>query len=317
MCAFETFRHLQQLKGLSMFDSSALRACLALNAIFSALSGAVLTVLPDPISGVLLADPADRCPLVLRLVGIGVALFALAPAMLAANRHINAAGVQIIIFMDVAWVLASGLILSVSHSAFTDTGIVMISVVASCVAGFAVAQIAGLRHVESSPSRAEVVFENGLISAHVRRDVVAPTNIVWQIITDHPGYADVADNLSKVELVSGDGLGMKRRCYGLKGEHWDETCTSHQDGVAYAFRVHTEVEDYPYPISDLWGRWSVFQTESGSQFAIDIKARPSGNFLQRMLFSLLAKRQFKTVLIDLADAWALRMESQAAAQQQR
>lgn len=314
MRAFETFRPLQTLKGLIMFDSAVLRACLALNAMFSALSGAVLIFLPDAISGLLFTNAQDHYTLVLGIVGIGVLTFALAVAMLATNRHINTAWVRVVIFMDIAWVLASALTLCGSYAVFTDTGVVVISVVAACVAGFAAGQIVGLRRVKSSPSRAEVISENGLLSAHVRRDVVAPSDIVWRIITDHPGYADVADNLSRVELLSGDGLGMQRRCFGLKGEHWEETCISHQDGVAYAFRVHTDAEDYPYPISDLKGRWSVIQTESGAQFAIDIRARPSGNILQRTLFSLVAKRQFKTVLIDLADAWALRMESEAAAQ---
>lgn len=313
MCASETFRPIRTLKGLIMSNSAVLRACLALNAVFSALSGVVLTFLPEAVSGLILRHPEDHHTLVLRIVGIGVLMFALVPTMLAATRHINSDWVRVIIFMDVVWVLASGLTLYGFGAVFTDTGFVMVSLVAACVAGFAIGQIVGLRQVKSSPSRAEVTSENGLLSAHVRRDVAAPTDIVWRIITDHPAYADVADNLSKVELLSGDGLGMKRRCFGLKGEHWEETCTSHQDGVAYAFRVHTDAADYPYPISDLKGRWSVIRTESGSQFAIDIRARPSGNLLQRTLFALVARRQFKTVLIELADAWARRMEAEAAA----
>lgn len=296
-----------------MSNKRVLSTFLALNAIFSALSGGVLTLLPEWVSGLIFRHPEDHHTLVLRLVGIGVLIFALAPAMLAADRHINKAGVRAITFMDVVWVLASGLVLYGLYEIFTGTGIITISLVAICVAGFATGQIVGLRQAKSSPSRAEVISENGLLSAHVRRDVAAPTDIVWQVITDHPGYAEVADNLSKVELLSGDGIGMKRRCFGLKGEHWEETCTSHQDGVAYAFRVHTDAPDYPYPISELNGRWSVTQTETGSQFAIDILARPSGGILQRTLFSLVARRQFRAVLIDLADAWARRMETEAAA----
>lgn len=295
-----------------MSNTRVLRTCLALNAMFSAISGSVLTFLPVAVSGLLFTQPWEHDTPILRLVGIGIVLFALAPAMLAAGRPINKGGVRLIIFMDVVWVFASGALLFGFHPVIADTGIVAIVLVALCVAGFAIGQSVGLRRIRSSPSRAEVFSENGLISAHVRRDVAAPTNVVWRIITDHPGYADVADNLSRVELVSGHGLGMKRRCFGLKGEHWEETCTAHQDGVAFAFHVHTDARDYPYPISDLTGRWSVIQTEAGSQFAIDIRARPGGNLLQRTVFSLVAQRQFKKVLIDLADAWALRMESEAA-----
>jgi hypothetical protein len=130
-------------------------------------------------------------------------------------------------------------------------------------------------------------------------------------MNDHPGYADVADNLSKVEVVNGEGVGVQRRCYGLKGENWLETCDLYDDGRAFGFRVHTGADDYPYPISDLHGEWSVEPNGAGSRFAISIEAAPKGNLLVQTLFKTAAKRQFKAVLVDLADAWADRMEREA------
>lgn len=132
-------------------------------------------------------------------------------------------------------------------------------------------------------------------------------------MTDHPGYADVASNISNVEVLSGEGIGMQRRCFGPRGENWTETCDLFEDGRSYGFKIHTEAPDYPYPISDLQGRWSVAPKGAGSEFSIDIEAMPKGGFISRMLFSSLAKRQFKSVLIDLADAWSRRMEREARA----
>ncbi len=128
-------------------------------------------------------------------------------------------------------------------------------------------------------------------------------------MNDHPGYADVASNISKVEVISGNGLGMQRRCFGPKGENWTETCDVFEEGKSFGFKIHTEAPDYPYPIADLQGRWSVSPHGNGSEFAIDITAKPKGNFISRMLFSVVAKRQFRMVLIDLADAWAFKMEN--------
>ena len=139
----------------------------------------------------------------------------------------------------------------------------------------------------------------------------APEEVVWRVMNDHPGYATVADNISKVEVVKGDGMGMQRKCYGPNGESWLETCNLYEHGRAYGFRVHTDADDYPYPISDLRGEWSLERNGAGSTFTIKIKAAVKGNFLVRAMFKMAAKRQFKVVLMDLADAWAVRMEREA------
>lgn len=130
-------------------------------------------------------------------------------------------------------------------------------------------------------------------------------------MTDHPAYADVASNIAEVEVLAGDGLGMRRRCFGPKGEHWEETCDVFEPGKSFGFRIHTEADDYPYPIDALTGRWSVRALEDGSEFDIQIVATPKGNAVSKWLFGMMAKTQFKNVLIELADGWAKRMEKEA------
>ncbi len=66
-----------------------------------------------------------------------------------------------------------------------------------------------------------------------------------------------------------------------------------------------------YPFAELTGRWRVEKHLVGSEFDIDIVATLKGNAFSRWLFAMVAKPQFKTVLIDLADAWAARMEREA------
>ena len=107
---------------------------------------------------------------------------------------------------------------------------------------------------------------------------------------------------------------MKRRCYGPKGENWEETCDVFEPGHTYGFRIHTEAEDYSYPFAELSGRWTVAAHPVGSAFDIEIVAVLKGNALSKWLFATMAKPQFKTILIDLADAWAERMEREARQQ---
>ncbi|MEM0949057.1 MAG: SRPBCC family protein [Pseudomonadota bacterium] len=130
-------------------------------------------------------------------------------------------------------------------------------------------------------------------------------------MSNHAGYADVANNLSEVDIVAGEGLGMQRRCYGPKGENWLETCNLFESGQAYGFKVHTEAEDYRYPLSDLQGEWSVEPMQTGSKFTVRLEATLKGNAIGQAALRALAKRKYRAVLADLADGWAARMERAA------
>ncbi|MEO9876600.1 MAG: SRPBCC family protein [Anderseniella sp.] len=242
---------------------------------------------------------------------MGLILFALNLSLMATNRLVTKGEVMLIVFADIAWLIASAAIVLLAEHVITGTGLLMIGVVAAFVAFFATGQYAGAGRIVAPKSRVSILSKEGKLTATVVRAVDAPAETVWNVMTDHPGYADVASNVSKVEVLSGEGIGMQRRCFGPKGENWTETCDYFDAGREYGFKIDTKAPDYPYPISDLRGRWSVVPKGTGSEFSIDIEAMPKGGFLARTLFFLLAKRQFKTVLVDLADAWSRRMENEA------
>ena len=204
--------------------------------------------------------------------------------------------------------LGSAFLLFGFGDVFTPSGVLVVDIVAVCVAAFAIGQFAGARRIITPLSRVSMSKKNGALSFCVSRKVKAPASRVWKVMTDHPGYADVASNISKVEIVSGEGLGLQRRCYGPKAENWLETCNHFEEGRAFGFRVHTEAPDYPYPIAELTAVWAVVPADTGSEFSIQIEATPSGGFPVRTLFALVTGGKFKAVLIDLAEAWAERME---------
>lgn len=296
-----------------MSTTATARTFIALNAAFSALVGLELIIFPDTTAHLMFTDPSGWKPLVLRLLGVGLALFALGLSLMATNRFVRKGEVMLIVFADIGWLIASTAIVLLASHVFTDTGLLMIEIVGALVAFFATGQYVGAGRIVAPKSRVSILSKQGKLTATVKRAVDAPAEAVWNVMTDHSGYADVASNISKIEVLSGEGIGMQRRCFGPKGENWTETCDHFEAGRSYGFKIHTEAPDYPYPISDLQGRWSVAPTGPGSEFSIDIQAMPKGGLLSRMLFTALAKRQFKTVLIDLADAWSQRMEQKARA----
>ncbi len=275
--------------------------------------GAGFLIAPSYATGLLFLESASWQPIALRVLGGGLILFGLGLVLMARNRFLTNRQVLFITMMDVGWILGSALLLVVDGHLFSAFGQAYITMVAGIVAVFAIGQYVGAQKIVPPLSQASVTISGGKILARVSRAVSAPEDVVWRVMNDHPGYADVADNISKVEVVKGDGVGMQRRCYGPKGENWLETCDLYEDGRAFGFRIHTEADDYPYPISDLHGEWSVERNGNGSKFAIIIEAQPKGNLLTQTLFKTAAKRQFKVVLADLADAWAARMEREARA----
>ncbi|MBX2855355.1 MAG: SRPBCC family protein [Rhodobacteraceae bacterium] len=294
-----------------MTRSSAARLFLKLNSQYSALCGVILLVATGDAAKMIFSNPIDWAPLGLRLLGVGLLGFAAILYLLAGNQLLSKGAVYLVVLLDALWVVGSVVLVAFFGGILTTTGIAIVTVVAMVVAFFAVAQFAAASKIKKPIPIADVRLQEGKLLATVKRTVNAPISNVWAVMTDHPAYADVASNISKVEVLAGEGLGMQRRCYGPKGENWKETCDLFETGQSYGFRVHTEADDYPYPFADLSGRWSVQPRQSGSEFDIKITATPKGNALMRWIFTIMAQQQFKTILIDLANAWAERMEKEA------
>ncbi len=291
--------------------SSAARIFLKLNSQFSTLNGIVLLIAAGFVAPTLFTNPAEWAALGLRGLGIGLLGFAAFVYALSRNKFVSRAMVNEIVVLDALWVVGSVLLITSWGEIFTTNGIVIVTFVAMVVAFFAISQFVTATKIQSPIPNAQVELRDGTLFATVTRHASAPTATVWDVMTDHPAYADVANNIAKVEVLSGDGLGMRRQCYGPKGENWVETCDLYEPGHAYGFRIHTEANNYPYPFAELSGRWTVEEHSAGSVFAIEIVAKLKGGALSRWLFATMAKPQFKAILIDLADAWAARMEREA------
>lgn len=143
----------------------------------------------------------------------------------------------------------------------------------------------------------------------IGRFVMAPRNVVWDVISDHEGFGQAAPNLSKVEVVEGDGLGMQRRCYNNAGKGWSETCTLWKPGQAYRFEVDTS--DYPYPLKKMQGTWSVGDRDGGTQIEMHYVYEMNYRVLGAMLdpvFKVMFRRACNKILAD----WEKRIANQSA-----
>ena len=141
----------------------------------------------------------------------------------------------------------------------------------------------------------------------VERMVQAPVEVVWSVISDVVGYAEVAPNLSKAEIMSGDGLGMCRRCYDSQGRGWNETCVLWEEGHRYSFVVDTS--DYPYPLTKMQGTWGLVERPEGVLITMCFDFMPKYGPIG-WLWTQLSKPAFRHICEVLLDNWKVKIKAQ-------
>ncbi len=100
------------------------------------------------------------------------------------------------------------------------------------------------------------VFTPPAIEYHENSRVInAPTELVWEVVSDVGNYHEYATGLSNVTIISGTGQGMVRSCSDELGA-WKETCTLWDEGKRYSFQVDTG-SGFPYPFKKMVGTWTV------------------------------------------------------------
>ena len=140
----------------------------------------------------------------------------------------------------------------------------------------------------------------------IERRVAAPPDVAWPVVADVVGYADVAPNLSRAEVLEGEGAGMRRRCWDTRGRGWNETCTVWEEGRRYSFSVDTS--DYPYPFARMAGTWSVDDAAGGSVIRMLFDYEPKYGPLGRLADRLFVRGKFEAVSRKLLDNWERRIE---------
>ena len=244
-------------------------------------------------------------------LGILLLAFAGGVALIATRRLLRRGWVWAVIAADVLWVLDSGLLLVLFPEALSPTGFWVVAGCAGLVALFAIDQAIGLAMLYQGRSEITVTRFGDRMTMTAGIATSATPARVWQVMSDQEGYADVADNIGRVEIVEGRGKGMIRQCSDNDGKSWQETCTLWDEGRAFAFRVHTEAEDYPYPIAALSGTWSLAAVEHGrTEIRMDFEIRAKPGLVNRMLFQMMAV-PFAKICDRLLRRWVEIMDGKA------
>ena len=118
------------------------------NAIFSALTGLALIIVPLQIA-TLMGIPN---PTLLRIIGIGLLPFAIQLIIALRRNPIRTGEIYYLSAMDGLWVLGSITILLFNLVAFTTFGLITFSLVALTVADFMIMQIMGVRKLIATQS---------------------------------------------------------------------------------------------------------------------------------------------------------------------
>lgn len=290
-----------------------LKIALYANVVFSTLCACVLVFATDWTATTLFVADAAWLGIPLRrfalLLGLGLFVFAGLVAWIASARMTSRGAVKAIVGADILWVVFTFALLPLSGSVLTAAGFWSASIVALIVLVFATEQAIGLMMLYQGKSELKVSSNGRTLHFRLSLPIDAPTQNAWRVMTDHEAYADVADNLTRVEVVQGDAKGMRRRCYGTEGEVWTEDAHVWEDGKRYGFTVNTDAPDYPYPLECLAAVWSVKPdgaNRSVVSMAFDVTPQAS---LKGAVFMFLSTAMFPKVIDRLLGRWATRIES--------
>lgn len=211
------------------------------NAAYSAASGLAAVAMHDPLARALAVPVAVPVALGAGLLGFSAGL-----ALLSAGERVTASWGFAVATADALWVLLVVLFAAVTYPPAAGVAVALASAVP--VAALAVMQATAAARLRS-PAPTTLTVE---------RDIACPAEDLWPVMLDHDLYARLAPNLSKVgRFRNADDGSVQRRCWDVRGKHWDETRTDWEPGRRYAVDVHTGAAGYPYPLTALRGAWTV------------------------------------------------------------
>jgi len=294
-------------------NSSILRAGLFSNVIFSVSCAVILLFQNNWLGEKLFIHEHFWFDLEVRswlfYLGLGLAGFAALVLFRGTQSILSKRAIRSIIIGDILWVVIS-LVALLSGGVYLETaGFWVIIAVALMILFFVMVQSFGLKILYQGKSKLDIKNRDGSILLEAKRVLNASPAVAWKIMTEHEAYADVADNLAKVEVLQGDGLGMSRQCTSIKGEVWTEQANVWEPGKQFGFSVNTKEMSYPYPLDKLSGLWSV-KTLANNQCEITMafNVTPLANAKGRM-FAFLMCNLFAPGVDRLLGRWAEKMEA--------
>jgi ribosome-associated toxin RatA of RatAB toxin-antitoxin module len=273
---------------------NTLQRALLPNGILALTSGGAVALLRHQLSQIFGIENTQ----ILLIIGIIVSIFGL--SVLAEVKMQRALATLWIITQDALWAIGTIVLIVFQPFELTDAAYWIIALYALPVVVFVWFQGHGLSTIDTKSGSSRKIF-------NFKRKVKADKNKVWEVVSDVGNYHEVAPNIDDSKIISGQGLGMVRKCAHGK-DQWAEKCTLWDEGNEYSFEVETSAPDYPYPLKFLKGTWRVSEiqpnvTEIEMEFEFEYKKK-----IQNILVHPFMKSQFTKVCKKLLDTWQKKLE---------
>lgn len=120
------------------------------------------------------------------------------------------------------------------------------------------------------------------------RTVDAPIDVVWDVVTDHDLYGEIAPNLANVEVIDGADVGLVRQCVDTDGNAWTERCTRWEPERGFAVTVDVAESGFHRSLfSRFEGEWRLDDLPDGVRITIgfdfDPRYGPAGRLITTFL----------------------------------
>jgi hypothetical protein len=269
-----------------------LRLPLLANALFSAVTGLILALVPAAL-GELLGPKASTLYVVL-----GVGLLAFSGGLVWLASRPRPAWVVAVLLADLGWVVGTMAVVGFTWSAWKTAGVVAVATTNAVVMLLVFAQARGILRVfavPGEPNRYEVC---------VRVDTPVESRRLWPIVADLGTISEYMADLVSSEL-EGDapaGVGAVRTCENRRGQRWSERCVRWREGDSFDVRFLTEDPAFPYPFSDMIGGWRLVPKEAGCAVEVWWHVVPRQRWLAPFLLPLMrqgAARSFEAVVASM------------------
>jgi len=271
-----------------------LQSALKINALFSGVSGIVLIILNHQIAKIFGTENNS----IFWIIGLALVFFTITIIVEIVKQRSLA--VLWIIIQDFIWVIGSIFLLVSNIFPITQTGLIIIGIVALIVLFMALNQAKALAKIDNNPEKKGKQWR-------FERSVKADKKSTWKLISDVGNYALFAPNIDEVKIISGEELGMVRTCSHGK-DTWAETCTLWTDEKEYTYVVHTSEPDYPYPFKYLNGFWSVEEIDKTTTKIVLRFEFQYNKEIQNIFLHPLFRTKFFTIAEALLDNWKRELE---------
>lgn len=140
---------------------------------------------------------------------------------------------------------------------------------------------------------------------HIERKVKAHPDVVWRVISDLAGFAEVSPHVSDVEILEGEKGSTRRRLYSHHGYSWTEHCVEWIEGKSYTMQVDSS--DPVYPFKKMKRRFELEEHDDGVIVRTHYRYTPKYGLIGQINDAVFLHRKRRALYEELLENWISRI----------